>query len=209
MADVDQYRDTADEVLDRPEFREEEPNLLVQAAEWFFRELGEFLGSLDLPGGGAPGGSGSAVYLVGYVILGLLLIGAVYLAWRVMPGWQKRVASDDGPTTRTEVSRTRAEWLARAEEAERAGDWDGAVHARYHALTTGLADAERLSSEASTTSGEHRRRYREQGVTERVPVFDRVSDRYEVVWFGGVDAEPDDAKAMVDDDLRLLDRGSR
>lgn len=197
VADPDELRQTADDIVARPEFAEEQPTLVQRALDWFFRELGRLFD-------GALGGGGG--YLIGYAILAAALALAAYLVWKHLP--RRRLASSEvepALEVDTTIRRSRHEWLAEAEEAERLERWDRAVHARYHALTTGLADERELPARPSTTSGEHRAAFAARAASaERATVFDRAVERYEEVWFGGAVAEQPDSERLARADRELL-----
>lgn len=193
---AEDYRDSADDILRRPEFAEQRPGLVERALDWFLRQLGSVFEAVTGAGGG---------YLIGYTTLGLAALAALaaaYLLWRALPA-RRHLRPDDGDRGRTTtvVARSRAEWLAEADDAEASGEWDRAVHARYHGLTTGLADAGELAGDPSTTSGEHRRHFDRRAGRDRATAFRRASTTYEDVWFGGAEAVRDDAR-----DLAALDR---
>lgn len=198
----EEIRQKADDILARPEYREATPGLVERGLNWLAERLGDLFGSVV-------GSSGDGGYLLGYAVLLLALAAIGYIAWKVFPrsGDRRRPT---GAVTHESVPRaSRAQWLARAAEAEAAGRWGEAVHARYHALTTGLADRKVLPAAESTTSGEHRTAFAQAGGgpgAERVAVFDGATDRYEHVWFGGRDAAPDDSQALASADRRLLEQ---
>ncbi|MEZ5412214.1 MAG: DUF4129 domain-containing protein [Acidimicrobiales bacterium] len=197
----EEIRRKADDILARPEYREATPGLVERAVDWLSERLGRLFGPLV-------GGSGRGGYYLGYIVLLLALAVIGYIAWKVFPrsGVLRRppaaVTHESVPLT------SRAQWLARATEAEAAGRWGEAVHARYHALTTGLADRKVLPATESTTSGEHRAAFaRGAGPpAEQVAVFDGVTDCYEHVWFGGRPAAADDSQAVASADQRLLEQ---
>ena len=206
VGEHDELRETADEIVSRPEFREEQPTLVERALDRVFEELGDIVGRVVGGGGG---------YLVGYAILAVALGLAAYFVWRFFPR-RRLLARSDGYEIEREITvrRSRDEWLELAVEAESSGDWDVAVHARYHALTAGLADDERLPSTLSTTSGEHRRAFAAaaaagsevgHGGVLPIDVFNSVTDRYEQVWFGGDPADQPDSRDLADADRALLD----
>jgi len=208
VEDRDDLRETADEIVSRPEFREEQPTLVERALDRVFEELGDLIGQVVGSGGG---------YFVGYAILAVALGLAAYFVWRFFPRRRLLASSDSYDIVReTTVRRSRDEWLELAAEAESKGDWDAAVHARYHALTAGLADEERLAPATSTTSGEHRRAFAaaaaraEAGSDDGagpIEVFNRAIDRYEEVWFGGDPADQPDSRDFAEADRALLDGG--
>ena len=191
--------ETADEVLSRPEYQEAQPSLLERALERVF----EWLADIFAP---AVGNFGSVT--IGYVILAIAVAAAAFFLWKFWQRFDRKPSADDEVVkVEVEVSErlSRAEWLSRAEAAEAAGNWDIAVHARYHALTTGLADNEILAPEVSTTSGEHRSNFAAtEGDPGRVGRFAAATDRYEEVWFGGNDAERPDRDVLESVDRELL-----
>ncbi len=197
----EEIRQKADDILARPEYREAEPGLVERAVNWLAERLGQFFATVV-------GNSGDGGYYLGYAVLLAALAAIGYIAWKVFP------RSGDLRRPRTAVTHesipraSRAQWLARAAEAEAGGRWGEAVHARYHALTTGLADRSAVPAAESTTSGEHRTAFANNAgpQPERVAVFDEVTDRYEHVWFGGQEAAPDDSQAVASADQRLLEQ---
>ncbi len=197
----DEIRQKADDILARPEYREAEPGVVERAVSWLTERLGEVFGSVA-------GSSRSGGYYVGYVVLLLALAAIGYIAWKVFPRSGDLRRARLAVTHESMPRASRAKWLARATEAEAAGRWSEAVHARYHALTTGLADRSALPAAESTTTGEHRAAFAQHAGprSERVAVFDEVTDRYEHVWFGGREAAPDDSRAVASADQRLLEQ---
>ena len=200
LTDPDELRRQADEIVRRPEFREEPPSLVERGLDWIFERLGDLIGPV----------AGSGGYAVGYGILIVAIAVIGYLLWRVFPRGRLLSSPESFTvTSRTELRRSRAEWLAEAEQAEAAGDWERAVHARYHAIAAGLADGERLPSAPSTTAGERRRAFAQhEGEPGSVTTFDGATDTYEHVWFGGRSAGRPDSQRLADADRSLLDGGS-
>ncbi len=202
MSDIDpeRARDTADEILSRPEFREEPPTILNRILDRLFEELGQFLSFAF--------GGGRSLWF-GYLVLGVGVSLALYFLIR-HNRWGRSGSSQApaGVELETVDIRTpdRAEWLSRASKAERAGQWRRAVYARYRALTAGLAADDELSVDRSVTSGEHRSAFRAAatGEPERVVGFDGATDRFEQVWFGGQEADEPDAAAMAAADRVVL-----
>ncbi len=197
-ADPEQVRQTADEILSRPEYRGADPTLLDRALSWVGEQLAKIFS--------ASIGSGQG-YWIGYAILAAAAMVVVYVVWRVFP--RGRVGRGEArPAVERETTqwRSRDQWLARARQAEAEARWDEAVHARYHALTTGLADRSELPPEASTTSGEHIRAFTQapQASPGRLDVFSRATERFERVWFGGAPAAGGDSQALAQADHELL-----
>lgn len=198
--DADELRRQADEIVRRPEFRQESPSIVERVLDWLFEQLGDLIGPVADSGGG---------YLIGYLVLILALAAIAFLLWRVLPRGRLLPQRDSFTViTDTVVRRSRAEWLAEAERAEVGGEWDEAVHARYHAIATGLADGDQLPSDPSTTSGERRSAFtnppHEPG---RVATFGEATETYEHVRFGGRPAVQPDSRRLADADRSLLDDG--
>ena len=137
----------------------------------------------------------------------LWIVAAVYFAWRFFPRRIGRHAPR-APEIHVETTerRSREEWLARAERAAEGGRWAEAVHARYHALTAGLADNDELSPDPSVTSGEHRRAFTTatSDAPDRARRFGDVVERYEQIWFGQDAASPPDVEEAARADDHLL-----
>lgn len=189
--------ETADEILARPEYREKPPTLIRRAVDWIFEQLAEAVGSVFGLGGG---------YWIGYAVLAMAAGAVLYFAWRVFPRGRRGAVDEEYTIDRETTTRVgRDGWLARAATAEAAARWSEAVHARYHALTSGLADEAQLPDAESTTSGEHREAFANVSDNpERVGRFADVIERYERIWFGGDDADRPDSDAVKDADGELL-----
>lgn len=195
----DEYRETADDIVSRPEFREEPPSIVARLLEWILDLLGAIVGPVAGGGGG---------YLVGYFVLAVALVLAGYFVWRFFPRSRIRLGAEGlGVERATTTRRGRAEWLAEAAAAEATGRWGAAVHARYHALIAGLADDDVLSADPSTTSGEHRAAYNAAAGARPLDRarFDRATDRYESVWFGGAPAAASHSRELAEADSALLE----
>lgn len=198
--DPQEAREAADEILSRPEFQERPQSLLDRVLEWLLDRLGEVFSAFF---GGGRG------LIVGYIVLALAVVAAVYFVWRVLP--RRGVSMSSAPVVidrEIRERRTRAEWLELAEAAVAERRWAEAVRARYHALTVGLAEAEELSVEPSTTSGEHRRRFAEVAAIapNRRDRFEETVDRYEDIWFGEAEADATDVAAAERADDEVMPR---
>lgn len=196
-ADPEELRRQADEIVSRPEFQEEQPSLVERALDWMFEQLGDLIGPV----------AGSGGYALGYAILIVALAAVGYLLWRVFPRGRLGPQHQDFiVATDTVARRSRAEWLAEAAQAEADGDWERAVHARYYAIASGLADDDRLPSEPSTTTGERRVAFAAPPTEPaRAATFDDATETYEHVWFGGRSADEPDSRRLADADRSLLD----
>ena len=200
MTTVDpaEARDAADAILSRPEYREPPRSLVDRALDWIGDRLGDVLSSFF---------GGDRGLIVGYLILAAAIVVALYLAWRFFPRRLRvNVGSRPEVVTETTVRRSRDDWLELARGAAAAGRWDEAVHARYHAITAGLADTQELSPDPAVTSGEHRRAFSRSAAEspERYRRFDEVVARYEEIWFGQDAAGRSDVEAAAEADEVLL-----
>lgn len=183
VAEAEDIRDSADDILARPEYQPEQPSLLERAWNWINEQFAEVLGSIFGTGGS---------YLVGWVLLAVL---AGVLGWflvRVMPRNRLRRKVDD-PSVETDVRTTagREDWLAQARAAEAAGNWREAVRARYRAMIAGLIDRQEVVDFEGATSGEYRRSF-EPG-PPRSDSLDQATEAFEEIWYGGSPAAENDA----------------
>ena len=190
MAEAEEVRETADEILSRPEYLPEPESVLNRAFGWLNEQLSDLLGSIF-------GQTGSSVF--GWIILTAAIGAILYFLWRVMPRRRPSRVTSDVILERSEQTRAgRSDWLTRAEEAEQAENWAEAVRARYRATVAALIDRQEVDDQLGTTSGEYRRSF--EAPPQRTEPFGAATDRFEEVWYGGVEAEATDS-----DLLRRLD----
>lgn len=170
----EEVRRTVREVLDGPEFQEEDRGVVGDAADWVSERIDDFLEALF--GGGAEGGG-----WVGVLVFGLALAGIGYLVYRYL----RRVRSE--PAAEPEevelaVDRTPGDWQAQAERLEAQGRWRDALRCRYRALVAELVERDLVPDVPGRTAGEYRR-----DVAEHVPRvaedFDGVTDLFELAWY--------------------------
>lgn len=194
MAEPEDIRHAADDILSRPEYRPPAPSLLDRAFRWMNEQFADVLGGLFGRGGS---------YVVGWIVLAVALATVSWLLWKVMP--RRRLPDTPEPRTIETETRTRpgrGEWLARAAEAEASGNWGEAVRARYRAVVAGLIDREEIDDADGATSGEYRRSF--DGTTDRKQLFDQVTDRFEEVWYGGRPAGDGDPKLLAELDEQVV-----
>lgn len=123
------------------------------------------------------------------VIVGLSLL-AVWLLRRM-----RLVPETSMETVAASGRHQRVDWIARAEEAFRAGDLRGAVHAFYRGLLTSLSGRGFLIDVPGLTAGECRSTVR----VVRPDLFEAVSNAtgtFERVAYGGVAPGPDEVETM-------------
>jgi HAMP domain-containing protein len=128
--------------------------------------------------------------IVAWVVLVGLGIFAVWLIrrLRLVPEASTEVAGG-----RTDAPRV--DWIARAEEAVRAGDLHLAVHAFYRGLLSALSGRGLLIDAPGLTAGECRSTVR----AVRPELFDAVADAtgaFEQIAYGGAAPEPDDVDTL-------------
>src|SRR4051794_34878952 len=113
-------RQTADDVLARPEFQRPEPNLFDKARDWVGERIGRVLQSLT---------SGGGASLLGWGVMLLAIAAIVFLLAR----FSRTVQADPRRAAEVSVERTRtsAQWADEAERLEREGEWKLALRARF------------------------------------------------------------------------------
>ena len=178
--DADEANEAADDVLRRPEFREEEESLLQRARRWVFDRLGRAIDALFDSGGGT---------ILGWLLVAAALGVAVVFAVRFSRGVQR----DPGATTRTAAParRTATDWRADAELHEAAGDWRAALRCRYRALVADLAGRGVVEEVPGRTAGEYRSELGAR-LPDAAAEFAEATALFERAWYGGVPTGPDD-----------------
>lgn len=185
--DPDAARQAADEILARPEYREPQPSLVDRALEAIGDVLGRAVGLLT------GSGAGSAVGLV--VTVALLLLSSWFL-YRALRASSRRRAT---PAADAVVQGTTAPddpevWRAEAERLAAAGDHRAALRCRYQELVARLVRSRAIAHDPSRTPDELRRDLRDRR-PDLARGLDLVTDRFEVVWYGGAPA----TRADLDD----------
>lgn len=191
VVDPDEARRTAEEILSRPEYREQQPSLLDRALS----AITDFLGSTfaALTGGGA----GS---VIGLAVTGLVLALALWLLVRAVgASWPRRSRGDAvGAVQGTSAPDDPARWDAEAERLTAAGDHRGALRCRYQALVAHLARSGALGEPTARTPAEIRDELRGRR-PELDPLLDSVTGRFEAAWYGGAGVDADAAAAFASD----------
>jgi hypothetical protein len=127
------------------------------------------------------------------------------IAWAVIAGlgllafWLLRrlrlVPETSMEAVRASTRQQRVDWIARAEEAFRAGDPHGAVHAFYRGLLSALSGRGLLLDAPGLTAGECRSTVR----AVRPDLFDAVAEAtgtFERVAYGGAAPGPDEVETL-------------
>jgi hypothetical protein len=186
QTDPDKVRQSARDILGRPEFRPPRRSLIQAAWHWVSTQIGKLLGDLfGLGGGGAVTG---AVVVAGLVVL----IG--FAVWLIVRHWTGSPSRRRDPRFTVSAGwrpRTAADWRAEAAAHEAAGRWRDALRARYRALVADLAGRGVVEEVPGRTSGEYQRM-----VDTTVPAvagpFDQATMLFEETWYGDRPSGPDD-----------------
>ena len=170
-------RETAEEVLSRPEFRQPPKSLYERATQWLDEQLERVLSTL------LSGGRDSVVAWIALVAV-VALVG--FLLWRFITTTRRdpRIRTEPLHVT-TEVRRTAAEWERDADEHERAGRWRDALRCRYRALVARLGSAGVVDDDdASRTPREHRLEADHALPVDAARSFAEAVDLFERAWYG-------------------------
>jgi hypothetical protein len=190
-------RQTAEEVLRRPEYAGAEPGLLDRIGDRISQLLGEVLAGLSGTATGA---------LLGYLILALLAVGVAVVVHRTVRGFRRDAVA--GVATPADVGRPPATWAADAAAHEAAGRWRDAIRCRYRELVAALASRGVVEEVAGRTAGE----YVEQIVTSSPAAaepFRAATALFERAWYGSEEVgggDLADSRARAADTLAAVDR---
>ncbi len=133
-----------DEVLARPEYRENDPGLLRRVLDLVLEWVGRFLETVV--GAGRQNAIGTVAVVV-LLCLVLVLVVRFLRGVRRDPGRDQALA--------LALGRSPLEWQLEAEEHERAGRWRDALRCRYRLLLARLADRGLIEEVPGRTSGEY------------------------------------------------------
>lgn len=182
--DPAEVRETADEILSRPEYQEPPESLIERIQNWLDERLSDVLSGLSF-GGALPS-------FVAWLLLTLLVAAVVALlvylvrnwAWTKGPKRAKRPSAD--VVLAAEDHRSPTEWLAEAERHEREGRWREGLLCRYRALVTELVRREVIPELVGRTAGEYVDDVRRQR-PDLAPSFAAATDLFEAAWYGGAE----------------------
>ena len=186
LVDPDEVRRTAEEILSRPEYREQQPSLLDRALEAITDFLGRSFAALT------GGGAGS---IIGLVITALVLALALWLLAKALrTSWSRSPGSDAvGVVQGTSAPDDPAVWDEEADRLTDAGDLRGALRCRYQALVAALVRRGAVDDVVARTPAELRRELAGRR-PDLDPVLDSVTERFEATWYG---RRPVDAGALA------------
>jgi Domain of unknown function (DUF4129) len=197
---------TADEVLARPEFQEQE-GLLQRFINWL-RDLLSFdrpqeppePGSVDLSWLGS---------LLGWLLVLALLGLAVFLVIRYIRfGGKRRGPEPEDDVEVEEEERSAVDWQGDADALEAAGRWKEAMVARYQSLVRGLVERSVLQPVPGRTAGEYGDDV--AGVLPEVTEpFDEATELFERAWYGDLPTGPDESARFRSAAARVLEEAGR
>jgi len=189
-------RRIADDVLSDPVYRQTEP-LFDRALRIIGEAFGRILGELT---------SGDAGSIIAWLVLGAA-IGALVLllrnAFGPLPRFTRPAPVEIRIIGEPVDQRNGATWRAEADRLAAAQAWDEAIRARYRGVVVDLIAAGTLDGIAGTTPGEHRRRLLADGGAG-AETFAELTDLFELVWYGPVDAGPEDLESFRRREAMLL-----
>jgi hypothetical protein len=182
QTDPETARETADEVMSRPEF-DVQQGLFGRVAEWL-RELLDFQPPEPDAGGGTLdlGWLGS---LLGWVVILALLGLAAFLLFRYVRLRRRGERVDDAEELQVEDATPLREKRSDAEALEAAGRWREAMLARYRDLVEALIADGRLAPVPGRTAGEY-----SDDLAAVLPQlaapFDDATELFERAWYGNL-----------------------
>ncbi|MFF8829913.1 DUF4129 domain-containing protein [Streptomyces sp. NPDC015131] len=137
-------REAAERELSRPEYHENDPNLLQRALDTFWDWVSRLF---DSAAGATPGGP---LGLVVVTVAVLALLGALW--WRL--GTPRRTPAPAGSLFGDDRPRSAAQHRAAAEEHAAAGRWNQAVQERMRAIVRSLEERALLEPRPGRTADE-------------------------------------------------------
>lgn len=187
--DPTQVSRDVERVLARDEFRYD-PSWFERMSEWIGRQIDKLLGEADpqVPATATFGGGvGSVVaWLLVVAALAAMVAVVVYAVRRRV----RRAPNDDGDELVISIEHRRlaSDWAGDAVRLEAAGDWKGALRARYRELVRTLVDRRQLPDVAGRTCGELRQ---DLGLStpDAAQAFDRASSMFELGWYAHMPVE--------------------
>lgn len=191
---AEEIRAAAEEILQRPEFREPPKSLYQRLQELLAEWLGQVFGALV--------GDGPPALLAWAVLVGALGV-AGYLVFRGLQLDRRRRGRRDREEAVVERRRPASDWEAEAAAHEVRGEWRAALRCRYRALIARLAGQGVVDEVAGRTAGEYR-----AVVDQAAPAVGReftgATALFERAWYGNVPTGQEEAGAFRDLADRVL-----
>ena len=194
-----EVRQTADEVLSRPEFQDD-PSIFERITTWIFDRINDLFEAL---GGGSGGQS-----LLGWIFLAALAGLLGWILFRLLRGLQPPSGRGEGDEVVVTAGGGRVDWLARAAEAEAAGRWRLGLRCRYRALAASLVGLGVLDDIPGRTTGEHRHEVA-QRAPEASSAFAGAAELFDRAWYGNLPTGPDESARFQQLASEVLERARR
>lgn len=184
MTDPEELRRAAEEILARREFQPPGESIVDRVLGWIGDRFGDLIARIV---GALSFGSTSAV---AWIVLAAVAVMLGFVAARALrPRGRGARSIASLPVADVTVHHDAAWWFAVAEDAARRGRHGDAVRAHYRAGMARLVDEGRLRDEPGAPAGAWRGRVRDPS-PEELEAMDELTEAFELVWFGGVDADP-------------------
>ncbi|HEX2848912.1 MAG TPA: DUF4129 domain-containing protein [Acidimicrobiales bacterium] len=181
-----QIRDTAKQILSRPEFRPPVKTLFERIRDALIDQLDRLVSAL------VGGGRGNVVAWI-VLVVGLVAVG--YLLYRLLRAVERDRAVAGPGSVVVEERRPAREWLDDAAAYEAAGQWRDAIRARYRALIADLARRGLVDEIPGRTDGEYRLEMRESA-PRSADDFAAATDVFEEAWYGNRATGPDQSASL-------------
>lgn len=193
-ADPEVVRDTATEILSRPEFGDHR-SLLERAIDWIVGIFSDLLGRITA-------GLSSGTGFLGVLIQISLVVGAAVLVAFVIreihraAKSRRRKPKGDGLVVVFGEKADPARLVEEAEAAEADGRWKPAALARYRHLVASLVLADVLQDLPGRTTGEYRIEYAAMR-PDSAHMFDRATLMFEQAYYGDAKISENQYDEMV------------
>ena len=178
--DPTQVRETARDILERREFRDEQ-TLGQRISDWLqdpLAALDRLLARLQLLFGGGDGAVAATAAWGFAIVVALLVVFLVVKFARTTTA--SEVAEAKLPVTKL---RNANDLLSEAEQFEAQGDWRRAIRARHAALVVALAERGVLRRQPGMTAREYAIEV-SNNVPNAYPPFDAATLLFEKAWYG-------------------------
>lgn len=185
--DPAELTDQVRRVMSREEFQYPK-GPIDRLTEWINEQLERLFGSAEPTTSTAPnlGGLGSVIAWLLIVVAVVAVVAVVVYVVRHQV--RRRRPSDPDLEVEIEHRRSAREWASDAERLEAAGDWKGALRARYRHLVRTLVDRGQLPDIAGRTTGELRDDLA-RSTPAAAEAFDTASLRFELAWYADLAAD--------------------
>jgi hypothetical protein len=173
-------------ILESEEFKDEAPSG-ESLLDRIIKFINRLFSGLNL------GPAGGALYYIGFVLIGLILVLIIYLAVRMLWGYFGAGSAAAAAVSRAQEQHfTTENWLAAAQEAWQRGDFRSAIRFRFKAVVSMLE----LPRSATLTNYQIARHIGREYPVLRAAMLELVT-RFEDTWYGGLPAGAVDYEQVV------------